>query len=122
MCHISSQCSFFLRDLLYLVYLALLIAATIVSQKDFSGYYVEEYQVSNTLPVKVSNRLFAEFVAAKPEGRKTALGGFSVFLAYVTCVCVFLWSEVGWGEGGNPWSRMFFNLFPGCLALQMLKK
>ena len=36
---------------------------------------------------KVSNRLFAEFVAAKPEGRKTALGDlfsqfiFSLFLA-----------------------------------------
>ena len=30
---------------------------------------------------KVSNRLFAEFVAAKPEGRKTALGDlFSQFI------------------------------------------
>ena len=43
---------------------------------------------------KVSNRLFAEFVAAKPEGRKTALGDlFSKFI-FVLFFCKKFWDVV----------------------------
>jgi hypothetical protein len=38
------------------------------------------------LGIVVSNRLFAGFVAAKPEGRKTALGGTVRSLEITGCI------------------------------------
>ena len=57
----------------------------------------------------MSNRLFAEFVAAKPEGRKTALGGFF----FLSCMWVNEFHNVSF------FSRMFHffdnvSFFPQC--------
>ena len=56
---------------------------------------ISKYNASSVLYIlfysKVSNRLFSEFVAAKPEGRKTALGDlFSQFLFFL----LVFWQKV----------------------------